>query len=121
MEIDQLLHGIGDGAAGYAPHALQHGAAGNAGGGEHDVALGQHFRRQHLIIDGLESFVVHQAAFEIPPQAFHGRRRDHAFSSAADANEQVDAAFRESGSDGSRDIAILNELDTAATRTQTAR
>ncbi len=34
-------HRMGDGAAGETPHALQHGAVGHAGGGEHHLALGE--------------------------------------------------------------------------------
>src|SRR5690348_3156376 len=34
-------HRMGDRAAGEAPHPLQHGPPGDAGGGEHDVTLGE--------------------------------------------------------------------------------
>src|SRR5579883_1215815 len=90
--------GVGDGAAGETPYAFEHGAGGDAGGGEHDVAAREIQERvlpieigdAHLVSAALLVVVAKQEPpLHLASDAAQRRRRQHALGRAAGAHVDV--------------------------------
>src|SRR5262249_40636193 len=109
---------MGDRAAGKSAHALEHGAAGDAGGGEHDIAVGKVEKPVFAaeIADaaalGALAFVVvaeDEAALHEAADAAKRRGGEHALGRTARAHVNVDAAVGTRGGDDAAHIAVGDE------------
>ncbi len=116
-------HGLGAGATREAPHPLEHGAVGDAGGREHDLAAGEVVQAilaveigdaPALAAGAFGLVAEHQPALELAADAAQRRRRQHPFRRAADAHVDVDAAVRAAGRDHARNVAVADQHDARA-------
>ena len=104
-------------------HAAQHGARGDAGAGEHHVAL-RHLLQRELplrigvphLAHALHLFIVleHQPPLHLPADAAQRRRRQHALGRATGAKIDVDLRVGRSGRDHAGHVAIADQHDARA-------
>src|SRR5262249_12918652 len=116
-------HRMGSGAGAEPAHAPQHGAVGDAGGGEHHLALG-HVEDTVFAIEvgdapllrtgALVVVAEEQAALHLAPNAAKGGGGQHALRRTTAANINIAAAVRLRCGDDATDVAVGNDHDPGA-------
>src|SRR5207247_2055550 len=103
--------------------AAQEGAVGDAGGGEHHVALREILEAVDAVVvlhahllgaPALVVVAVAEDALHVAAHAAERGRGEHALGGAADAEEDVDAGVGLARGDGGGDVAVGDEADARA-------